>query len=59
MKKKVLISERCAVAGCDRKMAVVKHKLCKAHANRYYCTGKLGTGIVPKKKRYKPIKWEK
>lgn len=51
-------NKKCRVNGCDRKIAVVKHGLCKAHANRYYWNGHPGTGEILKRKRHAPFNHE-
>jgi len=51
-------NKKCQVEGCKRKVAVVKHGLCKAHANRYYWKGTPGTGEILKRKRHEPYKAE-
>ena len=48
-------NKKCQVEGCKRNIAVVKHGLCKAHANRYYWKGHPGSGEILKRKRHAPF----
>ena len=45
---------KCKAEGCSRKMVSQKHRLCKAHLNRFYRTGTVGEGKIAKKRNHNP-----
>lgn len=47
--------KKCQVPNCKRPVEVMKHQLCKAHANRFYKTGALGNKKVIGRKTHKPL----
>lgn len=48
--RKVIKHEKlCKIKGCDREIAIIKHKMCNAHAVRFYRTGHPGSCHIRKR----------
>lgn len=45
----------CIVPGCNGRISVKKHKLCKPHVQRLYTTGSVGHSKVKKRKVHRPF----
>ena len=48
------MQEKCTVVGCDRKIEIKKHKLCRTHYMRYKIKGSVGEGKIQKRIVLKP-----